>query len=258
MPRLVVTALGASLILTVPVLSDPPYAGTWKANMAKSDMGQVTWLVEPASGGKYTSTMDGQSFTFGLDGKAVPTPWGSMTAWTSIDGKSWQVINHVNGKLMSTDTVRLSPDGSGLTVQSTRVLAEGGTVRDTAAFRRATPGQGLAATWKMAKLTGAGTLMFKVAGKGSDGLVITYPDAGGVCEARFDGKDYPATGKLWSSGWTCAITRKGERGFDLLLKREGKELYRYSYALSPDGKSLVEEGGAIDTTEKTRVVYDRT
>src|ERR1051326_6337359 len=41
--------------------ADAPYAGKWKMNVAKSDMGETTLTYEQMSGGEWKATMDGQT-----------------------------------------------------------------------------------------------------------------------------------------------------------------------------------------------------
>ena len=82
-------------------------------------------------------------------------------------------------------------------------------------------------------------------------------DEAGACDARFDGKDYPAKGKMWPAGWTCAIAKNGARGFDLTWKKDGKEMYKTTLTVSEDGKTLTETGGAAASGEKIKMVYDR-
>jgi hypothetical protein len=56
--------------------ADPPYAGKWKMNLAKSDFGETTVTYEQLPAGEMRATMDGQSYTFRMDGKDYPDPFG--------------------------------------------------------------------------------------------------------------------------------------------------------------------------------------
>src|SRR5881296_928220 len=132
--------------------TDPPYTGKWKLNLAKSDFGQVTVLYEPVDGGGFKVTVDGLSYTLKTDGKDTPTPWGTTTAWKSINASTWEAINRANGMLLSTDTVRLSADGKTLTVASKVMKASGETSNDGMTFHRISGGPGLAGKWQAANL----------------------------------------------------------------------------------------------------------
>src|SRR5438067_2432437 len=195
--------------------ADAPYAGKWKMNVAKTDFGDTTVTYEQMSGGEMKATMDGQSYTFKSDGKENMTPWGMTIAWKAVDGKTWEISEKTNGKVTSTGTAKLSADGKALTLDSRRVKADGGTSNDTIVFQRVSGGPGLAGKWKTKNLKTSSPQTLSLTPKSSDGLTISLGNEGGICDARFDGKDYPATGPVWPSGWTCVIAKSGARGVDL-------------------------------------------
>jgi len=237
--------------------ADAPYAGKWKMNVAKSDMGETTLTYEQMSGGEWKATMDGQSYTFKTDGKEAATPWGTTTSWKAVDATTWDVTDKVNGKVMDTTKVKLSADGKTLTLDSKRMKADGGSSNDSVTFQRVSGGPGLAGKWKTKKMTSSSPDSLVLTPKGSDGLTVAMADEAGACDARFDGKDYPAKGKMWPAGWTCAIAKNGARGFDLTWKKDGKEMYKTTLTVSEDGKTLTETGGAAASGEKIKMVYDR-
>jgi len=79
--------------------TDPPYAGKWKMNIAKSDFGDTTVTYEQMSGGEMKATIDGQSYTFKTDGRDNMTPWGMTVAWKAVDANTWQMTEKTNGKV---------------------------------------------------------------------------------------------------------------------------------------------------------------
>jgi hypothetical protein len=93
--------------------------------------------------------------------------------------------------------------------------------------------------------------------KGSDGLLISLGNMGAVCDAKMDGKDYPATGSMFPAGWTCVVTKNGGSAFDLTWKKDGKPLYKTTLTAAGDGKTLTEAGSAAGTNEKFTIVYDK-
>ena len=80
---------------------------------------------------------------------------------------------------------------------------------------------------------------------------------GGVCAAKFDGKDYPAKGTMWPAGWTCVVAKSGERAIDLTWKKDGKDMYKSTLAAASSGKVLTETGSAAGVSEKYTIVYDK-
>jgi hypothetical protein len=249
--------LSATVALIACADATPAYVGTWKVNLAESDFGQLTLIYEPVEGGGFKATMDGQSYTFKMDGSEVPTPWGISVAWNSIDSTAWQQIAKVNGKLLSTDTIRLSADHMMLTIASQMMQATGATSSDTMSFTRKAGERGLAGTWQAQRMNSSSAGTLEIALEGSDGLAFTFVEMQGECHARFDGADYPATGPMWASGWTCAISKNGDNALDISVKKDGTPMYVSTYTPSADGMKLTEVGGSANTAEKVTVVYDR-
>lgn len=237
--------------------ADAPYVGKWKMNVAKSNFGDTTVTYEQTSGGEMKATMDGQSYTFKTDGKDIMTPWGMTQAWKAVDAKTWEITEKTNGKVSCTSTAKLSADGKMLSLDSKRIKADGGTSDDSMTFERVSGGPGLAGKWKTKNLKSSSPETMTLAPKGSDGLTLSFGNEGGVCDAKFDGKAYPANGTMWPAGWTCAVARNGAGALDLTWKREGKDMYKSTLAASADGKTLTETGGAAAVNEKVTIVYDK-
>jgi len=237
--------------------ADAPYAGKWKVNLAKSDFGDTTITYEQLSGGEMKATMDGQSYTFKTDGKDNMTPWGMTAAWKAVDANTWEITEKTNGKVTSTATLKLSPNGKALTLDAKRVKADGGTSNDSMSFQRVSGGPGLAGKWKTKNLKTNSPETLTLTPTDSEGLTISLGNAGGVCDAKFDGKDHPAKGPVWPSGWTCVIAKNGARGLDLTWKKDGKDMYKTALVVSADGKTLTETGSAAGVNEKVKIVYDK-
>ena len=238
------------------VAADAPYVGKWKMNPAKSDFGESTVTYEQMPGGVTKATMDGQSYTFKTDGKENPTPWGMTIAVKAIDGKTWEMTDRANGKVINTSTLKLSADDKTMTMASKRVKANGETTNDSMTLQRVSGGPGLPGKWKMKNLNSSAPSTLELSSKGADSLVLKM-DEKNVCDARFDGKDYPASGPVWPSGWTCVIAKSGTNGFDVTWKKDGKPMYKATSTASPDGKTLTESGSPAGVAEKFRIVYDR-
>ncbi|MCU1263550.1 MAG: hypothetical protein JWO80_6435 [Bryobacterales bacterium] len=236
---------------------DAPYVGKWKMNVAKSDFGDTSVTYEQMSGGEMKTTMDGQSYTFKTNGEDTMTPWGMTTAWKAVDANTWETTDKTNGKVTGTSKLKLSPDGNMLTIDSKRVKGDGGTSRDSMTFQRVSGGPGLAGKWKTKNLKTSSPETLSLTQKGGDDLTISLGNEGGVCAAKFDGNDYPATGPVWPSGWTCVIAKNGPRDLDLTWRKDGKDMYKSTLAASADGKTLTETSSAAGANEKVTIVYDK-
>lgn len=252
---LVLALVGVSA--TFLLAADPPYAGTWKLDPAKSDFGETTVAYEQVAGGQMKFTADGQSYTFKADGKDYPTPWGNSSAWKAIDANTWEVTSKTNAKVVSTATLKLAADGKTLAVDAKNIKATGETSNDSVVYERASGGPGLAGKWKTKKVKIGAPGTLNISPSGSDGLTLTFVEEKGTCNARFDGKDHPATGPIWPSGWTCVIAKNGATALDVTWKKDGKAMYKDTFTASADGKTLTDLGGAVATTEKVKAIYHR-
>jgi hypothetical protein len=237
--------------------ADLPYAGKWKLNFAKSDFGETTITFTKAASGQIQFMAMGQSYSFQVDGKDYPALFGRTAAWKQIDANTWEATIKQDGKLIVTEVSRLAPDGKTLTLSSKGPKPAGGTFEETVVYERISGGPGLEGKWKTKNIKGSAPTVLELTPSGNDGLSIRIPDFQVNCEAKFDGKDYPATGPTVPPGLTIAVTKTGPRSFDMTEKKDGKEIVKLSFAVSTDGKTLTETGGAVGTNEKFKAVYER-
>jgi hypothetical protein len=255
--RLLKASFALTLAAATLAAADASYVGKWKLNPAKSDFGSTTITYAQLPSGEMQATVDGQSYKFKMDGKDYPDPFGDTAAWKSIDAGSWQTTWKVNGKVTWTDSVKLSADGKALTVESTGTKPNGDKMDDTSTFQRVSGGPGLAGKWKTQKFNSSAPSVFEFAPSGSNGLTLREIDVNMTCDAKTDGKDYACSGPTMGPGWTVAYTKADARVLELAVKKDGKLLYKFSYAASADGKTLTATGGAAATNEKVKIIYDR-
>jgi hypothetical protein len=236
---------------------DLPYAGKWKLNIAKSDFGESTVTFAQTGSGEMQFTAAGQSYTFRMDGKGYPALFGRTAAWKQIDDNTWETVNTQDGKPISNDTTKLSADGKTLTFNAKGPKPAGGTFDQTVVYERVSGGPGLVGKWKTKNVETSAPTVLELAPSGSDGLTISIPDFKITAEAKFDGKDYPATGPGVPPGLTLAIQKTGPRAFDMTEKQNGKPIFKLSFSVSDDGKTLTETGSPVGVSEKFKAVYDR-
>ena len=235
--------------------ADAPYVGTWKANTAKSNLAGSTITYEKLPSGEWQATADGVTYKFKMDGNGYPDNFGDMVAWKSIDSTTWQTAWKTNGKLVSTDTVRVGADGL-LTISTKGTKPNGAPIDDTTILQRVSGGPGLAGKWKTKTFQSNNPDVMQISAAGADGL--NFKNSFGVeCVAKTDGKDYPCRGPLTAEGWTLVWTKSGATGLAATIKKDGKPLYHYTYSVSPNGKTLTSVGGAVATRETTKMVWDR-
>jgi hypothetical protein len=80
---------------------------------------------------------------------------------------------------------------------------------------------------------------------------------GMTCDSKLDGKDYPCTGPMMPPGFTVAMKDTPPRSLDITVKKDGKPFFTATYTVAADGKSMAETGGAVASTEKFKITFDR-
>jgi hypothetical protein len=253
---------GAVLVLVLAfagglAAAENPFAGTWKLNPAKSKLTGDTMKFEKTASGAIRFSASGVSYTFNVDGKEYTGPFGEVIVWKQIDDHTWETTYTQKGILLSTDTTKLSPDGKTLTVVSKGTKPNGETFQDTVVYERIAGEKGLLGRWrdKEVKVSAPETLEIKPSGK--DGLLMTSIGYKWTFDAQFDGKDYPVTGPTVGAGMTGVLRHIGPRSLHLVVKKSGKPLFRETYTLSRDGRTLTIVGSPVAVDEPYSEVFER-
>jgi hypothetical protein len=234
--------------------ADAPYVGKWKLNQAKSQLTGETMSFEKTSSGMIRQTYEGVSFEFGLDGKEYPTPDGGTTAIKVLVPDTWEVTNRMKGKVVTMG--KTSAKGDTLTSTMTLNKPDGGTAQGSLTWTRVSGGPGILGKWKSAQAKSP-VSMVEVSANGADGVTINYPEFGFTISAKFDGKDYQASGQLAGPKDTFAFKSTGPRSFEMTSKVDRKATYIDTFSVSADGKTLTDDGTPLGAKEPVKVVFDR-
>src|SRR4051812_46483718 len=78
----------------------PSFDGTWKLNIAKSQLTGQTVTFEKKPNGLLHFDSQGFAYDFDLEGKEHPTPDGGTTAWTQVNPTTLETTNRANGKVI--------------------------------------------------------------------------------------------------------------------------------------------------------------
>jgi hypothetical protein len=259
MSRLRLGAVGLFVLVATGTLvaADLPWVGKWKINPAKSDFGESTVTYGAVGSEELQMTADGMSMKFKMDGKDYADAVGGTSAWKQIDASTWDTVNKVNGKVVSTDTTKLSADGKTLTVTSKGTAPNGKAFDNVVVLTRVSGGPGLPGKWKTSKVNLNAPSVIEIAAYEGDGLALHVVDFDSGWSARFDGKEYPVTGPTVPAGFTVSLKRTGARSYDYTQKQNGKELYNGTVTVSDDGKTTTVVSTAVQANEKTTAVYDK-
>jgi hypothetical protein len=147
-------------------------------------------------------------------------------------------------------------NGDTLMVMAERKTPDAGIIKDSSKFTRVSGGPGIVGKWKSTEVKAAAASM-ELAPNRADGLTLKHLDFGVDCAAKFDGKDYPLTGPQAPSKTTLSFKKTGPHSFEMTEKIEGKAVYMDVFTLSPDGKTLTDDGNPVSVKEPTQAVYDR-
>lgn len=239
--------------------AESPFAGKWKLNPDKSEFAGPTIRFEETAPGTWKMTAAGQSYTFKVDGQTYPATFGATAAWTPGEAGTWQAVYKMadSGVLLSTDTVVLSADGKTLTVTSRGTTPNGEKFEEVSVYLRTAGTAGLAGTWKSTKVQISSPNAWEIAATEGDGLTWTIPAYQATVNLKFDGADYAAKGPTVPRGLTLSLRRIDPRSFEMTQKLDGKVVFRGTYTLSGDGKTLTVVSTAEGTNETVKAVYER-
>ena len=247
----------AALVLlgsAVGLASDPPYAGTWKVDVAKSTLAGDTATISSAPGGMLQFDAQGFIYSFRTDGKEYPTPDGGTTAWTATAADVWDVTNHLNGKIDATYHLAVKADT--LTVSGKLMKGDGGSLDFGSTYKRVGTGTGFVGKWKSVDVKPPTTTLL-IAANGANGVMMT-DDTGPVCSGQFDSKDNPALGMGAGSKNTFAFRKVNASSFEVTTKLDGKSMFVDLYTVSADGKTLTDSGTPTNAkNEPYKVVFVR-
>ena len=246
--------LAVALIAAGASAADAPYLGKWKFNSAKSELAGSTFTIENAAGGMMRFDLQGFAYTFKTDGKEYPAPDGSMNTWTATTADTWDVTSRLNGKVIA--TYSLAAKGDTLTLKISQKKPDGTAFDSSAAYKRVSGGPGVVGRWKSTEVK-MPALSVELSANGADGLTWK-DDTGFVCNAKFDGKDYPAGGSMAGSKFVFSFKKIGDRSFEMTTKVEGKPFFVDTFTVSDDGKTLTDNGAPVNAPqEKIKIVYER-
>jgi hypothetical protein len=230
------------------------FAGTWRLNLAKSELTGDTTSIEKTPSGLLRFDSQGYTYDFDLSGKEFRRPDGGTASWREVNQTTWEGTNKTNGKV--TARYRFTLKGDSLTSVMTATSPDGRDVEMTAVYSRVSGGPGFFGKWKSTEIKGAPTTM-EIVLEGTDGITVRYPEFQQACKGRFDGKEYPVRVAGGHSNQTLTFERNGANSVKITTKMNGKPFYLDVLTLSNDGKTLTDEGNPVSAKEPIKAVYER-
>ena len=237
--------------------AENPFAGKWKLDTSKSQLTGQTFTIENVSGGMYRYSAFGQSYTFAPDGKEYPGIFGRTIVVKQIDPNTWERTATFKGRVLAQVTMKLSPDGKKMTETIKGTKPNGDPIDEVDTCERTGEGSGMVGTWKIRQVKDNTPDLLEFAENGPDGLAFKLPDYKATWSGTLDGKDCPATGPTVPEGLTLALKKTGDRSIDMVEKIKGKPVFKATYVVSEDGKTLTSKGSSVAVNEPTTEVYVR-
>jgi len=246
-----ILALAVTLILTA---AEPNFSGTWKLNLAKSQLSGPVYTFEKKPSGVWHYNGGGFDADFDLTGKEYTMPSGMGVVGRQLGPTSWELTFRMSGKVISKS--RVSLNGDSLAWVSDITNPDGKSVQQSSTDTRVSGGPGFIGKWKSGDVKGASTTM-RITMEGANGITIRLPEFQQVTKGSFDGKDNPVMQAGQATKFTNAFTKTGSNTFKITTKLNGKLFAEDVYTISADGKTLTDDGTAAATNEKTKSVFDR-
>jgi hypothetical protein len=252
--RTVISWLLFALAATTTAVAQNPFAGTWKLNQDKSQLTGDTLTFRPAQGEAIELTSGGITYSFRTDGKNYGMPSGNIAIWRETSPASWTTeYREPDGKLLSTDSWKIAPDGKSLALTTSGVKADGDLYTDTENYERTAGNSGLVGAWKSTEVKLSSPDEFTIESVGLDGLALKVPALKATCEAHFDGKEVAVQGPDLPPGLRLSFARTGPYTFKLVHKLNGNTTSSSIFTVSEDRQTMTEVGGAPGDPPSTLV-----
>jgi hypothetical protein len=231
-----------------------PFAGDWKLNQDKSQLAGDTMKFGPAQGDAIELKAGGLTYSFRVDGKNYAMPSGNIAVWRQTSPTSWTTeYRKADGKLLSSDSWKLSSDGQKLSLTTSGVKTDGDLYTDTAEYVRTAGSNGLMGAWKSTEVKLSSPDEFSIAELGLDKLVLKVPAMKVSCELTSDGKEVAVEGPDIPTGLRISLTRTGPYTFRLVQKLNGNVISTAVYTVAEDRETMTEVGGAPGDPPATMV-----
>jgi hypothetical protein len=231
-----------------------PFVGDWKLNQDKSQLAGDTMKFGPAQGDAIELKAGGLTYSFRVDGKNYAMPSGNVAVWRQTSPTSWTTeYRKTDGKLLSSDSWKLSSDGQKLSLTTSGVKTDGDLYTDTVEYVRTAGSEGLMGAWKSTDVKLSSPDEFSIEELGLDKLVLKVPAMKVTCELTSDGKEVAVEGPDIPTGLRISLTRTGPYTFRLVQKLNGSVISTGVYTVAEDRETMTEVGGAPGDPPATMV-----
>lgn len=232
------------------------WTGTWKLSPSQSNYWGPIITISISADGEYHYDDGTVRFAFRCDGNYRPTGNNRTEACVKSTATTLDLIRRVDGVKTNASQWELSDAGKVLTATATAFRPGGPVVTARVVASRISGANGFAGQWlDRGYLQRHSVMTLRL---DNQTLHIGYPSGGEYVDAPIDGADAAVHGPHVLAGVTYAVRPSGQRGFLILVKRNGKVLDQESLELSNDGKTITESWWNRDRpADKGALVYEK-
>lgn len=260
MKRIIFLGAFAGLLIPIPTLGQSAFDGTWKVDMNKVDFSKKpdVFLLQ---NGMYSCKTCAPPYTIKADGtdQAVSGhPYFDTVAIKVVSDHEIEETDKKGGKVVSTSTSKVSPDGNSVTFTfSDSSDTNGGPpVTGKGVVTRVDKGppgsHAISGSWRMGKmeiLSDNGIVWtYKLNG---DEITMTSP-MGQSYTARLDGTEAPMKGDPGVT--SVSVKMLGKDTLEETDKRDGKVISVFKMTIASDGKTA--KASAEDKLQNRTTLFD--
>lgn len=255
MNRYLITAAAAVLTAASPAFAASPFDGTWKGDMAATQLSKKP-NVYLLNGGTYSCPTCVPAISVPADAAFHPvsgSAYADKLAITVVDANTIKRVSMKGDKRASESTAMVSADGKSLTVDYNDMSAPNGVaMTGKSNFRRVaaapTGAHMISGSWEQTNSTDVSDsqLVLTMALEG-DTLRLSTP-SGVTYAAKIGGPAVPVTG---DPGWTSVTVKRDGKALIETDFHDGKTLGTYRMTVSADGKTLTTEANDLMTGKKS-------
>jgi hypothetical protein len=243
MKKLVVAILLAALTLPVLALAQSALDGTWKIDLAKSQLSKKpdVYLLQD---GTYDCKTCVPPVHVKADGEAHAVtghPYYDQLAVKILDDHSFTTARSKNGKAVTTEKVTVSSDGTTARIEfSDSSATNGAPVTGTTELTRVAKGpagaHAISGSWRTEKLADFSDNGLTITYKTQDDVLTMTTPTGQSYAAKLDGNFAPYKGDPGTT--SVAIHRINKHAFQETDKRDDKVIGVVRMTVAADGTSL--------------------
>jgi hypothetical protein len=243
MKRLFLLLAPAALLMPTPATAQSVFDGTWKVDMKKVDFPKKPDVLL-LQGGMYACKTCNPPYEIKADGtdqSVTGHPYYDSVAIKVVNDHAIEETDKKNGKVVSTSTSTVSPDGNTVmfTFSDSSNTNGGPPVTGKGEATRVAKGpagsNAISGSWRTTKIEGlsdnATSWTYKVSG---DEITMTNP-TGQSYTAKLNGADAPMKGDPGINSVSAKM--KGKDTLEETDKRDGKVISVFKMTVAADGKT---------------------